>query len=162
MNCSCFNLQYNKELSDIVSRLGILENKTKYMPHIYLGFHQLDDKLGSYTETKNTMKLNLLALSLENLKLRNKIDTYKRFQLLLANKDVSRVKSVMNSCLKSGAGLSKILNKFSMAAENLYRPRDWDDAEIDLAVLVLRIGALLYCIRFIRRLSYHPRLSYIR
>lgn len=106
------------------------------------------------------MKLQLLSLSLENIRLRNKIDTHKRFQLLLANEDIARVRSVMNVCLKSGAGLNTILNKFSMAAQNLYSPRAWEEKEVDLAVLVLKIGgpALLHTFN---KLSLLPSSSFI-
>lgn len=52
----------------------------------------------------------------------------------------------MVTCLNKCAGIETIIQRFTLAANGLYKHRNWSSDEIDLATLVLRIGGpgLLY------------------
>ena len=52
----------------------------------------------------------------------------------------------MEICVKKKTGIVGMINQFNLAANDVYKPKFWKQNDIDLAILVLRIGgpALLY------------------
>ena len=57
---------------------------------------------------------------------------YKRFLTLLATNDVSRIRQLVSVALNNGDGIQAIINKFTLAANDLYRPKGWDSNDVDL------------------------------
>lgn len=66
----------------------------------------------------------------------------------------------MVTCLNKGAGIETIIQRFTLAANGLYKHRKWSSDEINLATLVLRIGGpgLLYAFN---RVSLLPSSTFI-
>ena len=57
---------------------------------------------------------------------------YKRFNVLLATQDVQRLQQLMKVCLKNGSGIKTILEKFCLAANDMYRPKEFTNDDIAL------------------------------
>ena len=73
------------------------------------------------------------------ISLKNSQTLYKRF-LLLSQNDVPRIQQLIKACIKQGVGMSAIIDKFGNAANGLYKAKQFNQADKDLATLVLRIG----------------------
>ena len=144
MNHECDLLQYNNRLNTIIKDFNQ-----------YLNFDQLSIKATIYHDKILELKLNDLNKDLRILIYKNKIDMFKRFGLLLAKHDIQRIRSIMFSCVKQKTGILGMIKKFSAAANHIFKPnKKWDDSDIDLAILVLKIGGpcLLYAFNAENRL----------
>ena len=60
-----------------------------------------------------------------------------RFLIALSELDVPRVRQLVATALKAGRSISYIVDKLFDAANGLYRPKGYDDKELDLSFLVL-------------------------
>ena len=71
---------------------------------------------------------------------------HKRFLNLIAQEDVPRLSQILTICLNKKTGIRGIIDKFLLAAGDLYHAKGWNENDIDLATLVLRMGGptLLY------------------
>lgn len=142
-NVSCINLQYNQRLANLFDVSLESKSHTNYQ---CLGYNSLVKKLHSYATSASFQRLSNFNLQRENIMLRNRIDLYERFKLLIANNDIKRLRVVVGNCLTHGYGLKTIIQKMSLTINKNYCAKKWDDNELDLSVLVLRIGgpALLH------------------
>ena len=142
-NIECLNLKYSSELNKIVKRS--FENSLS-LNHEYFNFQQAICKLELYINRLNDYKLKCLSKDSRLLAYKNRIDNYERFKLLLASCNVERIQTLIKVCINNGESLNKIIYKINQASNELYKPKSWTQDDIDLAVLVLRIGgpALLY------------------
>lgn len=63
--------------------------------------------------------------------------------------------------MKEGRSTKAIINKINLATSNLYKPKQSNENDLDLAILVLRVGgpSLLHVFSTMNRL---PTSSYIR
>ena len=66
-----------------------------------------------------------------------------RFLIALSELDVPRVRQLVATALKAGRSISYIVDKLFDAANGLYRPKGYDDKELDLSFLILKVGLLL-------------------
>lgn len=131
VNKECLNLKYNVKFNKILSRI---ESTSKYTNHQYMSYSQLVDKISNYVIKLDEMRLNSLHKDFLIISFRNKISLYKRFNNLLANSDVERIRELMTICLNNQMGIRGIINKFLMAANDLYRLKQWNKEAIDLII----------------------------
>lgn len=117
-----------------------------YTNHEYLNYHHLRTKLDLKIEQLRELKLENLNKTRAILAYKNRISLLDRFKNLIATEDISRIKQLASTCLKNGSGIKSIINKINLATSNLYEAKKWDQNDIDLATMVLRIGgpALLH------------------
>jgi len=95
----CQFLEFNNRLNSMIK---------EYHPKLnneYLNWDQLTAKTNSYKETIRNLKLQDFNNALKILIYKNKIDMFKRFQLLLAEQNVTRVRSLMKTCLNKKRGV---------------------------------------------------------
>jgi len=150
----CQFLEYNNRLNTMIKEFHPKLNNE------YLSWDQLTLKTNSYQDKIRNLKLQELNNALKIIIYSNKIDMFKRFQLLLAEQNVTRVRSLMKTCLNKKRGVMGIIRIFTAAANKVFQPKQWTEEDIDLATLLLRIGgpALLYAFNKENRL---PCSSYI-
>ena len=144
INIDCFNIRYSSLITSMLKR-GTSELDI-HTNHKFMSYTQLDLKLKKNADRINNLKLEILNKDYKIITQQNKIDLYKRFNVLICNNDVPRLKQLLSVCLNNGDGINSILNKFTLAANNFYKAKGWSDDDLDLAYLVLRVGgpALLY------------------
>ena len=113
------------------------ENYNKYNNNEYLTYSQLASKVENYADTINDLKLQNLSKDFQIIAYRNKLTLYKRFNVLLANEDVDRVRQLMKVCLNNGCGIKSIIEKFSLAANDMYRPKGFSNDDVALGLIYL-------------------------
>ncbi|KAH9940250.1 hypothetical protein B0H21DRAFT_872024, partial [Amylocystis lapponica] len=123
----------------------------------YFSPAQLRHSLENTTTELNKWKLKacyFLRLSTATLNLgralgaaARKLDDCRRFVMAIAERDVQRVHVIVQTALRNGASLSRIVTKIEQAYDGLYRPRgQYSECDVDVATLTYRIGgrSLLY------------------
>jgi len=136
-NKECSNLAFNNDFNKISNRMREVASHTNYK---YLNYNQLIDVIQYYVELNNNSKLNQLNNQRTILALRNKITLFKRFVFLLQMNEVPRIHVLIKNCINRGCGVNGILEKFKLAANLVYKPKQWSQTEKDLGLLILRVG----------------------
>ena len=74
----------------------------------------------------------------------------KRILNLIATNDLSRVNTIIKIFLKQKAGTQSIIQKLQLAISGLYKCKSYSQHEVDIGILVLRIGGprLIYSLYF--------------
>jgi hypothetical protein len=157
INTQCSKLATDTKLSAIYDRAT---GCPITMPNEYLNYSQLTSKCKDYHEKMVQAKLSDLNKDLQLLLYKNKIAMYIRFQLLIANNDVQQIRAIMQNCIKNKRGVLYMIKQISLAANKVYQPKKFSQCDIDLGILVLRIGGpcLLYAFNKENRL---PSSSFI-
>ena len=132
INKECFNLKFDNKLNKILERV---ENISKYTNHQYMSYTQMVDKVSKYVMKLDEIRLESLNKDYLLISYKNQISLYKRFNNLLATHDVERIKQLMTICIKNRMGIKGIINKFLMAVNNLYSPKQWNKNDIELGNL---------------------------
>lgn len=80
-------------------------------------------------EDKNTkineQKLDALNNQHKIISFNNRASLYKRFLALIANNDVARTRQLISVCINHGNGINEIINKLTLAINNLYKPKSY-------------------------------------
>ena len=129
VNTSCMSIKYCITFDKIVKRS---KEYCKYYNHEYVTYSQLTFKIDELNEKLNDLKLQNLSKEFRIIAYKNKINLYKRFNVLLATQDVKRLQQLMQVCLKNEAGIKTILEKFCLAANDMYRPKGFTNDDIAL------------------------------
>ncbi len=129
INIECSNLKYNSDLNRIVNQV---DNPNKYFNYQYLNYPGFCDRLHLYTKRIDEYRLQNLNKDFLIISLKNKLSLYKRFNFLLANNDVERIRELMSVCLKNKMGIKGIINKLIMSINGVYEPKGWKKNDIDL------------------------------
>ena len=74
----------------------------------------------------------------------------KRILNLIATNDLSRVNTIIKIFLKQKAGTQSIIQKLQLEISGLYKCKSYSQHEVDIGILVLRIGGprLIYSLYF--------------
>ena len=92
-----------------------------------MSFSLLDLKLQDNADKINEFKSEILNKDHKIINHQNKIDLYKRFQILIANNDIPRLQQLLTVCLNHGDGMNAILTKLVMAVNGSYKPKGWSE-----------------------------------
>jgi hypothetical protein len=111
-----------------------------------LSHKQAVEKLNKKSEQINDLRLEMLNLKRNYLCQHNKTSLYKKMLILISQKDIPRLNTLLSDCLSMGNGINAILEKVKLAIEGAYKVKSYSDRERDMGVLVYRIGGprLLY------------------
>jgi hypothetical protein len=144
INRDCYNLQYNNQFTSIFE--SIKNDNNKHLNRKYLNYNLFVERLESKDEKIYRLKLENLRKDFQLICYKNQIDMHKRFLNLIAQEDVPRLSQILTVCLNQKTGIRGIIDKFLLAAGDLYHAKGWNENDIDLATLVLRMGGptLLY------------------
>ena len=137
-NKACENLKHDSTLQAIIERMSNVKKHTNYQ---YMNFSQLIDTINHYVKLVTKSKLENLNNNRTILALRNKITLYKRFVLLISVNDIPRLSFlIIKICLSRNSSINVIIEKIKAAADGIYAPKQWDESEKDLGILVMNIG----------------------
>lgn len=88
-----------------------------------MSYNQLINKLEAKNQLLNDYKLQNLNNKQKIISYNNRVTLYQRFLYLLANNDVQRLRQLINVCINHGNGINEIVTKFTLACNNLYKPK---------------------------------------
>lgn len=71
----------------------------------------------------------------------SKLDDYNAILVALSTHDVPRLRQLLAQALKQNASIGKILRKLEDCIEGLYKARSFGAEDLDIALLVLRLGS---------------------
>ncbi|KAG2336359.1 hypothetical protein BDR05DRAFT_896821, partial [Suillus weaverae] len=76
------------------------------------------------------------------------LDDYSCLLMAISEHDIPRLQQVIKIALDNGASIREVVNKLEDALEGVYRPRGYGSCDIDIAMLVYRLGGcqLLYAL----------------
>lgn len=134
----CEQLQFNMDLKALIERSR--NDPPSNTIYKFLSFNQLVNRLDNKSNQINELKLNSLNLLRNNLNLINRTSDYKRLMILISANDIPRIKQLISACLKSNISISMMTERIAKAINGVYRPKQFDEKDIDLGTLVLRIG----------------------
>lgn len=85
---------------------------------------------------------------------------HKRLMVFMANNEVAGVQRVLRQAVRNGMSIYAVLDRMQLALRGRYRARCYSEKDLDLAVLVLRIGgqALLHALH---RGAGFPSITYV-
>jgi hypothetical protein len=154
-NKECANLKHDSTLQGIIERMSNVKKHTNYQ---YMNFSQLVDTINHYVKLVNKSKLENLNNNRTILALRNKITLFKRFVLLISMNDIPRLSFLIKICLSRNCSINVIIEKMKAAIDGTYAPKQWDESDKDLGILVMNIGGPALLSAFKGRL---PSTSYM-
>ncbi|KAJ7177322.1 hypothetical protein C8R43DRAFT_1118326 [Mycena crocata] len=114
--------------------------------HMYLSLFQMDQVNKNLSALNNTQKLEIESLRRKVTAATSKISDSKRFLFAVATKNVPRLSSPVSTCIQAGASFRAITQKIETALLGNYRAFDYDEEDLDLGLLAVRLGgrSLLY------------------
>ncbi|CAM9909813.1 unnamed protein product, partial [Sphacelaria rigidula] len=117
-----------------------------HLNYRYLTPNQCEERGRMFSARVGEGRLRQFNLMKKVMRIAKNLDTMKRFVLFLSKNDVPGLRRHMAQMLKEGYSPLKMLAKLQEAVEGLYSVRGYGTDEVDLAILVLRLGgpALLF------------------
>lgn len=123
-----------------VSSVRRSQNHSEHTPHIYLSHAQIKSLLDEKNEALNKTKLELLNFSRQVTRQKEKLTMHKRFLVALGQENVPRLRQLISVCMKQRRSISFITRRLHDAAMGLYAAKGYNEDDIELAYLVLKIG----------------------
>lgn len=137
-NCTaCSALASSTALRHIESRA---HSPPQYANNRFLTYSQLVDKVEKLREERKTLRLITFNSSRKLAKLASNVDLYKCLIWYLGENDIPRVRQLLNVCLRKGASVNYILDRVQLALNGMYHAKEFGTDDIDIGLLVLRIG----------------------
>ena len=136
-NTECANLKFDTALIVLVTRMTNVKKHTNYR---YMNFNQLVDTINHYQKMYSKTRLENLNNMRTILGLRNKITLYKRLVVFISMNKITKLNTLISVCLNRGTGENGILEKLTEAANGVYKPKQWDQTDKDLGILIMNIG----------------------
>ena len=137
INIECCNLKYNRNFRMLLERTENFQPQTNSE---FLTYTQLVDSLEKTKQQFNELIVNTLNLTKNNLNLKNKCDDYQRLLHCLATENISRLTSILNTCMNQKVSLNAILELIGKALNKFYSCKSFTQKEIDVGILVNAIG----------------------
>ncbi|KDR69600.1 hypothetical protein GALMADRAFT_77244 [Galerina marginata CBS 339.88] len=119
-------------------------------PWKYLNFAQIRQVLMNSTKKARRLELQVRATLLPVQRLSKKMDDYKRLVMMLSQKKIAGVATILAVCLRNGDSPQAIHNKLEQAINGTYAPRSgWTNREYDIAFLAKALSGtrLLYALQ---------------
>ncbi|KAK6971541.1 hypothetical protein R3P38DRAFT_3413219 [Favolaschia claudopus] len=112
----------------------------------YLGHDQLRQQLLERNEELNKVKLQTLTLGRRLASFARKLDDFDRLLVAIAENDVPRIHTIIETARRNGASVRTIVNIITEAAAGLRHTKGFTAFEKDLGILIYRLGgrSLLY------------------
>eukprot|EP00798_Chlamydomonas_sp_ICE-L_P004754 gene4754-34504_t len=144
----CAAIQYDTKYKDMHARVQRVDEEgagASCVPSIFLTPSQMLDKLQHKRNGEDKLLLFHLNLHRVASRGRSRIETFDRLIVALSDKNVPRLRQLVQVALRQGRGPNFIIEQVSKAAQGVYHAKGWkDDPDaIDLAFLVLKIGGPL-------------------
>ena len=160
----CDVLQHNQPLLRLVKRANDAAVATGRVNNLFLTHHQFQQRYDQHRDERGSLRMQILhhgrkvraclqklscmlcdddlmtcfLLQIESYE--ERMSEHGRFLIALSELDVPRVRQLVATALKAGRSISYIVDKLFDAANGLYRPKGYDDKELDLSFLILKVG----------------------
>ncbi|KAH7926994.1 hypothetical protein BV22DRAFT_1103933 [Leucogyrophana mollusca] len=138
------------DLSDYVSRLhDLATNGKSHTRYIFLNHVQLRKLIAEVYATLNGYKLQRLNDGRKLATSMVKLDEYRELFMLVAENNIPHLQQLFQVWMRHGASLRTVINKLGETIEKVYRARGFNKSDMDLALLVYRLGGrrLLFAMR---------------
>lgn len=134
----CAHLSHLPILDGIINRMnnGAHENT----PRKWLGIAPLVESLERKDDQLNDFRLRGLNQGRMLTRRAGALDEHKRFVMAIASSDVKRLSALVRIGLQNGMGVGGLMQRIGQATLGMYRPRDYTQAERQLAVLLWKLG----------------------
>lgn len=147
----CVQLKYDTRLKNIIARANEVDRQGNQLPTPLASSHTVNAYCNSVQKQQRyetlraecgQLRLKVFNLSRHAQVLARSNDSYNRLLVLMADKDVPRLRQLLHVALSRGAGPGTIVELVHKAAVSLYHARGWkDDPDAkDLAFLVLKMS----------------------
>lgn len=117
----------------------------EHTPSLYLGYHQLVQRIRRLQHQVNSLKLNELNVTRQVTRLGVKLDEYKRFAAAIATNNIPGVGRLVSTCLKQRKSIRAIVDQMHRAIDHLYSPKNFVKKELHLAFLFWKLGNAKVC-----------------
>ena len=107
----------------------------------WLSFAQLSSRSTRHKENYDAKRLQVYSLECRLARAQLKVSLYEKLvHYISTNPEVSRVAALLRVCLKNGMGVKGILQTLEDAVAGLYKAKSFQGRELDLMLLLLRMG----------------------
>lgn len=113
---------------------------SKFTNNRFLTYTQLTTKVTRMREEREKLSLVKLSSSRQLARLAKSVDLYKRVLWCLSENNAPKLKQILSVCLKKSTSVSHILDRIQAAISGLFHAKGYQEEDIDLGLLVLRIG----------------------
>lgn len=134
----CSSIINNPTLTGILRRNK--EGAHKNTPLDWLTVSQLQDVIQYKTDQNTDLRLDVLNQAQQLLVRTTTIDLFKRFTIALGRKNIPRLSQLIRSAQKQGLGIHGIIDRVNMAAEGVYKPKGYDEADYQRGFLFSALG----------------------
>ena len=110
------------------------------MNYKYYGIAQMEKMLIKKNRIISDIRLSSLNMERDYITMKNRTNDIERFVNLLRQNNIPRVHQLIKTCLNSGGSMRALTNKVITAINGAYKPKGYTSADMDLAILTLRIG----------------------
>ena len=168
---SCDSMNNNDQLNDIVERSKDVSFFKSKANAVYLTTTQMRQKINQTRKSRGSMRLAALSSDRNMEVVCKRLDSMKQLQTCLATDRIPRVQQILKRILKENRSSKVAIEFLSKAASGEYRPKGFDNRDLDMGILDNHIGGrrLIYAhnhsvthlgpsARTVRRKAYMPQL----
>lgn len=129
-------------LADIVERAGrsMSGANGRSLNYEYMTMKQTEYRARAAVATVKATKLEMLNIRRKALRIGRQLEAFKKVMMFLGENDVAGVRRVLGQALKDGKSPFAILGTLQAAFEGRYHARGHSEDDLDLAILVMRVG----------------------
>ncbi|CUA75348.1 hypothetical protein RSOLAG22IIIB_05853 [Rhizoctonia solani] len=135
----CTEAVDSREVQSIIQRMEN-ESPPNGLNLVFYSHKQLADVLESKEETLKKYRLQGLEVNRKATRLLGKLSDYKQLLLALSEVDDVAVSRIVQVALRQGCGPAAIVGRLMKAQQGLYRSESYSGKDIDIGLLVLRLG----------------------
>lgn len=129
-------------LADIVERASRSSEseQARTLNYKYTTMNQIEGRARKLSASRDAARLKMLNLRRLASRMCRKLQEYKKVMIFLGENDIPGVRRVLGQALKDGKSPIAMLGTLEAAFEGKYRARGHTEDDLDLAILVLRVG----------------------
>ncbi|KAG9125244.1 hypothetical protein FRC07_008427 [Ceratobasidium sp. 392] len=116
------------------------ETPTNGLNRRYYSWKQMGEVLVAKDEHLKTLRLEGLALNRSTKHIFGKLSDHKQLMLALAESDDAAASRIVRVALHQGCSASAIVERLAKAQQGLYHCKSYSKKDVDIALLVLRLG----------------------
>lgn len=119
---------------------SVSEPPASSLNNSYLSPGQLKEKLEQRKKAHQALRLRTFNLAKQAARICKALSLHKKLLVRLSTDEISNVRQLLAQALQKGSSPSAIISKVQRALEGKFHSRSYSDTQVDLAILVLRIG----------------------
>ncbi|KAG8740191.1 hypothetical protein FRC10_004630 [Ceratobasidium sp. 414] len=136
---ACIEQLHSRELAKLVQYMTT-EDPAHGLNRKYYSYKQKDDLLDAQDLALKRYRLKGLELNRHAKRLLGKLNDHKQLMLTLTESDGIAVARLVRVALRQGCGVMAIVDRLVKAQQGLYHCQSYSKKELDVSLLVLRLG----------------------